>query len=174
VDLDSDGDLDLLSGSYSRAGEDMAGLFQVLWGETDGTFRPAKPLAGSDGSELLMPIRTGDDRDVERICTRPFAADLTGDGKLDIVSGNFAGTFALFRGEGGGKFAPGATWLEADDAPISVPAHGDPFLVDWDGDGDLDLLSGSAQGGAFLFTNLGSRTERLDTGARTTSSATAT
>jgi hypothetical protein len=25
-------------------------------------------------------------------------------------------------------------------------AHGDPFPVDWDGDGDLDLLSGTSQG----------------------------
>lgn len=33
---------------------------------------------------------------------------------------------------------------------MAVNAHGDPFLVDWDADGDLDLLSGSAQSGAFL------------------------
>ena len=33
------------------------------------------------------------------------------------------------------------------------------FLVDWDADGDLDLLSGSALGGAFLFVNEGTRTE---------------
>jgi hypothetical protein len=158
VDLDSDGNLDILSGSYSRQGQDMAGLFQVLWGEKGGTFAQAKVLAGSDGQELVLPAGGSKDVDVDRICTRPFAADLDGDGKLDIVSGNFAGTFAFFHGEGAGKFAPSATWLEADGARMSVPAHGDPFLVDWDGDGDLDLLSGSAQGGAFLFPNRGSRT----------------
>ena len=159
MDLDSDGNLDLLSGSYSRQSEDMAGLFQVLWGEKGGLFRPAKALSGSDGKELLMPPGDSDDVDVDRICTRPFAADLDGDGKLDIVSGNFAGTFAFFRGEGAGKFAPAASWLEAEGKRLSVPAHGDPFLIDWDGDGDLDLLSGSAQGGAFLFVNAGTRTE---------------
>jgi len=157
VDLDSDGDLDILSGSYSRQDEDMAGLFQVLWGEKGGTFRSAEVLTGSDGKELLLPPGGDDDVDVARICTRPFAADLDGDGKLDLVAGNFEGTFAFFRGEGAGKFAPRAAWLEADGERMRVQAHGDPFLVDWDGDGDLDLLSGSAQGGAFLFENAGSR-----------------
>jgi hypothetical protein len=157
VDLDADGNLDLLSGSYSRSDGDMAGLFQVLWGEKDGTFRPAKALQGSDGKELLLPAGGSEDVDIDRICTRAFAADLDGDGKLDLVSGNFAGTFAFFRGEGPGKFAPVATWLQVPGGPMKVGAHSDPFLIDWDADGDLDLLSGSAVGGAFLFPNVGTK-----------------
>jgi hypothetical protein len=38
VDLDRDGRRDILSGSYSRMQNDMAGLFQVLYGNEDGTF----------------------------------------------------------------------------------------------------------------------------------------
>ena len=159
MDLDADGDLDILSGSYSRQSDDMAGLFQVLWGEQTGAFRKAATLTGSDGKELLLPASKHDEVDVGRICTRPFAADLDGDGKLDIVAGNFGGTFAVFRGEGAGKFVPEAQWLDAGGARMAVEHHGDPFLVDWDKDGDLDLISGSAQGGAFLFVNSGSRTE---------------
>jgi FG-GAP-like repeat len=153
VDLDQDGRIDILSGSYSRMQGDMAGLFQVLWGGEQGFSQP-RTLCGTDGEPLLL---TGDE-EVDRICTRPFAADLDGDGNLDLVSGNFRGRFALFRGEGQGKFAPEPSWLEADGEAMAVNAHGDPFLVDWDADGDLDLVSGSAQGGAFLFPNLGSRT----------------
>ena len=37
MDLDGDGHLDILSGSYSRMDTDMAGLFQVLYGNPDGT-----------------------------------------------------------------------------------------------------------------------------------------
>jgi VCBS repeat protein len=64
----------------------------------------------------------------------------------------------LFDGKGKGEFAPRSRWLEANKR-TRVRMHGDPFLVDWDGDGDLDLLSGSSLGGAFLFSNEGSRTK---------------
>jgi hypothetical protein len=153
VELNGDGKLDILSGSYSRKDQDMAGLFQVLWGHGDG-WKKADVLNGSDGQPLILP-RT--DEVTDRICTRPFAVDYDGDGVLDIVSGNFSGTFGLFRGEANGKFAPQATWLENDEGPLRVDAHSDPFFVDWDKDGDLDLVSGSAQGGVFLFRNDGTR-----------------
>jgi hypothetical protein len=155
VDLNGDGKLDILSGSYSRQDKDMAGLFQVLWGDGK-AWKKAAVLTGSDGEPLILPRS---EEVTDRICTRPFAVDLDGDGKLDIVSGNFTGTFAVFRGEGGGKFAPEAKWLEGTAGKLQVDAHGDPFVVDWDGDGDLDLVSGSAQGGVFLFRNEGDRTK---------------
>ena len=49
VDLDGDGHRDILSGSYSRMERDMAGLFQVLYGKGNGTFRKAEVLKGTDG-----------------------------------------------------------------------------------------------------------------------------
>ncbi len=154
MELNGDGHIDILSGTYSRHDKDMAGLFQVLWGSKDG-WKKAEVLNGSDGKPLILP-RT--EQVTDRICTRPFAVDYDGDGKLDIVAGNFSGTFGLFRGEGGGKFAPEATWIEGSAGALRVDSHGDPFFVDWDKDGDLDLLSGSAQGGVFLFRNEGDRT----------------
>lgn len=154
MDLNGDGKLDILSGSYSRHEQDMAGLFQVLWGADNGDWKKAEVLNGSDDQPLILPRS---DEVTDRICTRPFAVDYDGDGKLDVVSGNFSGTFGWFRGEGGGKFAPKATWIEGGGSPLSVGSHGDPFFVDWDKDGDLDLISGSAQGGVFLFANQGKR-----------------
>ncbi len=155
MDLDGDGKNDILSGSYSRHDRDMAGLFQVLYG-TEGGFQAPRALQGSDGKLLI--VAADEDHVTDKICTRPTAVDLDGDGRLDIVTGNFTGTFALFRGEGGGKFAPVHSWLVGEDGQaLSVDAHSDPFFVDWDGDGDLDLLSGSSAGGVFLFANVGTR-----------------
>lgn len=146
MDIDGDGHRDILSGSYSRMQKKMAGLFQVLYGKADGTFRKAEALQGTDGEPLIIPADEA--TIVEAICTRPFAIDWNGDDRLDLVVGNFAGSFYLFKGEGQGKFQPQPELLKTGDEPLHVEGHhSDPFAIDWDGDGDLDLLSGSANGG---------------------------
>ncbi|MBC8405067.1 MAG: VCBS repeat-containing protein [Planctomycetes bacterium] len=155
MDLNADGHLDILSGSYSRMDKFMAGLFQVLWGNPDGTFQSATQLVGSDGEPLIIPA-TEEDM-VDRICTRPTAVDINGDGELDIVSGNFGGTFYVFFGDGNNRFNPSGEWLQSAGKKLHVPHHSDPFFTDWDGDGDQDMLSGSAQGGVYLFINNGTK-----------------
>src|SRR5262245_8733102 len=134
----------------------MAGLFQVLYGKSDGTFKKAAVLKGTDDKPLIIPS-TGEHDIIESICTRPTAVDWDGDGNLDLVVGNFAGSFHVFKGEGGGKFNPKSKPISAGDSPLKLPgehsAHGDPFFVDWDKDGDLDLLSGSAAGGVVWAEN---------------------
>jgi hypothetical protein len=152
VDLNGDGHFDILSGSYSRDGGDMAGLFQVLYGQPGGKFKKAEALNGTDGKPLIIPVKDkpgGEGQDwIKNICTRPYAIDWDGDGKLDLVVGNFFGSFYLFKGEGQGKFAPVPEEMKAGDAPLKIEGnHSDPFVIDWDGDGDLDLLSGTSEGG---------------------------
>ena len=151
MDIDQDGRRDILSGSYSRMTNDMAGLFQVLRGKADGTFHKAEVLNGIDGEPLIIPVHSkpgkGDDW-INNICTRPFAVDWNGDGHLDLVVGTFPGSFYLFKGQGKGKFLPKPDEMKADGKPLKIEGHhGDPFVIDWDGDGDLDILSGASEGG---------------------------
>ena len=146
MDLDGDGIQDILSGSYSRHSQPMAGLFQVLKGRKGQTFESAAPLEGADGKPLV--IRADRKHIVRAICTRPFAVDWDGDGVLDIITGNFEGTFYLFRGKAPGTFLPTPQQIMLGGKPLKINGqHSDPFVIDWDGDGDLDLLSGSSLGG---------------------------
>jgi hypothetical protein len=153
VDINGDGHLDILSGSYSRMDKDMAGLFQVLYGKGDGTFREAEVLKGTDGQPLIIPA-DGDQQLTEKICTRPFAVDWDGDGHLDLVVGNFSGTFYWFKGQGKGKFLPKPEQIMVGGAPLKLPgAHSDPFVIDLDSDGALDLVSGCSDGGVYWARN---------------------
>lgn len=159
MDIDADGINDILSGCYSQSGhEDMVGSFWVLKGLKDGGFAKPVELKGTD-DKLLSVHGKFDKRDsqlTENICTRPFAVDWNGDGKLDILSGNFKGTFFLFTGEGEGKFKPEAVAVTtADGEALKVSGvHSDPFVIDWDGDGDLDLLAASSTGDVVWAENL--------------------
>src|SRR5262245_35561777 len=140
----------------------MAGLFQVLYGNSDGTFRKAEVLKGTDDEPLIIPIK-GEEQMVENICTRPFAVDWDGDGHLDLVVGNFSGTFYWFKGQGKGKFLPTPELIKAGGVPLKVPgAHSDPFVIDIDGDGALDLVSGSTDGGVYWARNKAPRGKQPD------------
>ena len=73
--------------------------------------------------------------------------DWNGDGHLDLVVGNFTGTFYWFKGQGKGKFDPKPEQILVDGKPLKISGvHSDPIIVDWDGDGDLDIVSGSSDG----------------------------
>ena len=149
MDLNDDGHTDILSGTYSVRGLDqMAGLFQVLWGKGDGTFSKSETLKGSDGKPLYHkePDRK---KIVNSICTRPYAVDWDGDKDLDLVVGNFKGTFHLYTGHGKGVFDPEPSLITVGGTSTELKIngyHSDPMVVDFDGDGDLDIVSGSTDG----------------------------
>lgn len=179
--MNADGKLDILSGCYDYMSdidpdsEEMAGIFHVFWGEEDQKFEEAKTLEGIDDEPLTISTERDEEFDEENaseeemmafyntmsntFCTRPTAADLNGDGHLDLVVGNAAGTFFLFQGKGDGKFEPKSQQLMADGDSLTVSDKSDPCVVDWDNDGDLDIVSGAGQGGVYVSINDGDKKE---------------
>lgn len=165
MDLNGDGHVDILSGTYSVRGlEQMAGLFQVLWGKGNGDYSKAETLKGSDGKPLYH--KESDRKKITNsICTRPFAADWDADGDLDLIVGNFKGTFHLYTGRGKGVFDPEPTAIKIDGSSTELKIngyHSDPMVIDFDGDGDLDIVSGSTDGNVQWSENKSSNPDQPD------------
>ena len=150
-DWDGDGDLDFLIGQES--------------GHI--TF-----IENQDG--VLMPERHVLQRDpnVKSGCSSvPVACDWFGDGGMDLVVGTAAGFVELYEHKDG-AFLPPAR-LEAGGQTLRIMAgelgsmqgagearwgETNPWVADWDLDGDLDLLLGCNTGEILLCENVGTRT----------------
>ncbi len=128
ADLDGDGDIDVLSASYW---DDKIAWYQNLDGL--GTFGPQQVISSAaDGTQSV------------------FAADLDGDGDLDVLSASERDDkIAWYENlDGLGTFGPQQVISTAADRPLSV------FAIDVDGDGDVDVLSASYWDGNAWYENL--------------------
>ena len=98
--------------------------------------------------------------------TVPALGDLDGDGDLDLMVGESSGWLNYYRNTGTGQ-RPHFTLVSDEFQGIKVGRRSAPLLLDWDRDGDLDLLVGSELDGIVLFRNIGSAEEPRFDRART-------
>ncbi len=166
-DFDRDGDLDLLTGEFL----DAFTYYENVGTRTTPEYASGRPVPAADGTRLRMEL--------EMIV--PVAFDWNRDGHPDLIVGDEDGRVAYVRNTGRLDAArtpvfeaPRYFQQEAD--TLKSGALATPTTVDWDGDGDLDILSGNTAGFIEFFENLsGARVERprwaapqrLEAGGRT-------
>jgi hypothetical protein len=151
VDFDGDGIPDLISGSYDP------GEIYLFRGLGKGKFKARETLMDKSGK----PILTHPDQKAkwESFGTWPALVDWDNDGDLDLVIGGYGGEIWVRINEGTRTkpvFATTNIRVQAGGKDLQVPGHhATPVIVDWDGDGLWDILSGSGDGGVYFFRNIG-------------------
>ena len=167
ADFDGDGDLDLLCGEFL----DGFTYFENTGTRTKPKYALVRRVKTPDGAYLTM--------DLEMIT--PTAIDWDKDGDLDLIVGDEDGRVAFIENTGqlsAGRvpqfLAPRYFQQEAD--TLKFGALATPVGVDWDGDGDTDILSGNTAGYIGFFENLSgpkiaqpkwAAAKRLDAGGKT-------
>ncbi|KAH8066607.1 hypothetical protein JL722_1054 [Aureococcus anophagefferens] len=142
VDLDGDGDLDLV------VGEDLGALYYY---ENVGSAATPSYVAVTGSANPFDGIDVG-------LYSAPALADVDGDGDLDLVVGEWDGTLYYFENVGSAT-SPSYAARTGSANPfdgIDVGSDSKPALVDLDGDGDLDLVVGTYVGALYYYENVGS------------------
>lgn len=80
--------------------------------------------------------------------------DLNGDGRDDLVSGSWPSKLYYFLATDDG-WAEGAELLDPQGEPIEYGQATNVAPIDWDGDGDMDLVAGEFWGGLHVLLNEG-------------------
>ena len=144
IDWNGDGKPDLIVGTVNG---DLVLVLNVGTRDQPAFGEPRPLLAG----KKPIKIESGD--------SAPVVADWDGDGKPDLIVGAGDGSVVWFRNEGTRRdpvFAAAQFLVPASPSPghddsARSPAdwgiRAKPCVVDWDGDGRLDLLVGDVAGG---------------------------
>lgn len=142
ADWDGDGDLDILMG-------DGLGYVWVLLNTGKGKLsEPRRLIVG--GAEL----RLGND------LTTPSMIDLNGDAKADLIIAHSNRQIAMFENKGTMKvprFDAPKPLATVRGGALQFPKEASVRIGvgDWDGDGDVDILSGHNDGGITCYRNVG-------------------
>ncbi len=128
IDLDGDGDIDIISGNY------YAG--SITWYDNDGFQSFTRRIVSADASAVY----------------EIFAIDMDGDGDIDVVSASQSGFDLITWYENdGGNFTAHVVYQDAV-LPRCI------YPIDFDGDGYVDILAGSeGDNTVWFFKNDGSQ-----------------
>lgn len=144
ADFDNDGDLDLLCGEFV----DKFTYFENVGSRREPRYRRGRIL-NCDGKPLQVAL-----------CMMvPVAVDWNLDGHTDLVVGQEDGRVMLIRHSGsvldGLPQFESPQFFRQEAAEVKFGALAAPVGIDWDNDGDHDIVSGNTAGEIGFIENLG-------------------
>ena len=85
--------------------------------------------------------------------SKPFMVDWDGDRRKDMLVGSSSGTISFYHNEGSDQHPlfSSPQFVTTGDKPLAVVSHASPFVADWNGDGENDLLVGDGEGYIHLY-----------------------
>ncbi len=137
-DLDGDGDLDMLLGTWNQ---------DVLYYRNEGT--KTAPKWVQDPARTIAPPRASN--------VIPTLADIDADGDLDIFMGASNGVVLFYRNTGSRTNAKFELVTERLD-DVKAVRRSAPAMFDVDGDGLLDIVMGQESSPTLTFRNTGTKT----------------
>ena len=160
VDYENDGDFDLIVGldEWGNYGWDNA--FDSLGNWTRGPLHGYVYLLENENGEFINKgkLEAGDEPIDVYGAPSPNMEDFDGDGDLDLICGEFIDRLTWFENIGtrqnpvfaSGKFLENREGIIRMDLQMIVPV-----AVDWDQDGDMDLVVGDEDGRVAFIENTG-------------------
>ena len=144
-DFDRDGDLDLICGEFL----DGFTYFENVGTRNEPNYANGRRLKTRDGMPIAM--------DLEMIT--PTAIDWDKDGDVDLIVGDEDGRVALLENSGtiGADRTPifqRPRYFQQEADLLKFGALATPVGIDWDNDGDVDIVSGNTAGYIGILENL--------------------
>ena len=139
IDWNSDGRKDLIVGAM----DGRVHLFLNEGTDAEPTFT-AETFVQEGGSDLF----------VRSARSSPVVIDYDNDGRKDLITGNTDGQLLFYRniGTDAAPVFDGYVMLQSEGVVIDLVAtRSRPFVCDWNGDGQLDVLIGCSDGSVYLF-----------------------